>query len=92
MIENLVIDSDKLRFLSSSTVYEYKNGSILVATSPRMTPISNHNTVKYNCFRQHVEKESVIWKIDSENHKAYIFTKVLQGELFVSISKLICSW
>ena len=54
-----------------------------MATSPRMTPTSNHIAVKYHWFRQHVGKEFVIRKIESENQKANIFTKGLQGQIFV---------
>ena len=38
VIDNLVIYSDKLKFVSSSTIYEDINRAIVVATSPRMTP------------------------------------------------------
>ena len=81
-----------MKFVSSSTVYEENNGSIVVTTSPRMTPTSKHIAVKYNWFRHHVGKEFVIRKIESENQKADIFTKGLQGEIFVRIMKLICGW
>ena len=67
VIDNLGIDSEKLKFVSSSTIYEGNNGSIVVATSPRMTPSSNHISVKYNSFRQNVGNEFVICKIKSEN-------------------------
>ena len=40
-----------------------------------MTPSSKHTAVKYHWFRQHVGKEFVILKIESENQKADIFTK-----------------
>ena len=46
-----------------------------------MTPTSNHITIKYHWFMQNVGKEFVIWKIRSENQKADIFTKGLQGKL-----------
>ena len=92
VIDNLVIDSDNLKFVSSSTIYEYNNGAIVVATSPRITTTSNHTAVKYHWFRQHVGKEYVIWKIESENQKADIFTKGLQGQTFVRIRKLLCGW
>ena len=42
VIENLGIDSEKLKFVSSSTVYEENNEAIFVATSPRITTTSNH--------------------------------------------------
>ena len=81
-----------MRFVSSSTIYEDNNRVIVVATSPMMTPTSNHIAVKYHWFRQHVEEEIVIRKIESENQKADIFTKGLQSEIFVRISKLLCGW
>ena len=62
---NLGIDSDNLKFVSSSTVYENNNGSMVVATSPRMTPTPKHVAVKYHWFRKHVGKEFVILKINS---------------------------
>ena len=61
-----------------------------MATSPSMTPTSNNIDEKYHFFRQHVGKEFVIRKTESENQKANIFIIGLQGELFVRIKKLIC--
>ena len=57
-----------------------------------MTPKSNNIAVKYHWFRQRVGKECAIRNIESENKKADIFIKGLQGELFASIRKLLCSW
>ena len=68
--------------MPNSTIYEDNNGAIVVATSTRMTPTSNHTAVKYHWFRQQVGNEFVIQKIKSENQKADIFTKVLQGQMF----------
>ena len=90
VIDNLGIDCENLNFLSSSTIDEDNNGAVVVATSPRMTPSSKHIAVKYHWFRQHVGKEFVIWKIDSENQKEDIFTKGLQGQIFVRIRKFLC--
>ena len=53
VIDNLGIDSENLKFVSSATVYEDNNGAIVVATSPMMTPTSNHISVKYHWFRKH---------------------------------------
>ena len=64
VIDNLGIDSENLKFVSSSTIYEDNTVAIVVATSPRMTPTSNHIAVKYHWFRQHVGKEFVIRKIE----------------------------
>ena len=63
-----------------------------MATSPGMTPTSKHIAVKYHWFRQNVGKEFVIRKIESENQRADIFTKGLQGQIFVRIRKLLCGW
>ena len=60
VIDNLGIDSEKLKFVSSSTIYEDNNGAIFVATIPRMTPTSKNIDVKYHWFRQHFGKEFVI--------------------------------
>ena len=92
VIDKLGIDSKKLKFVSRSTVYEDNNGSKFVAKSPRMNTTSKHISVKYHWFRKHVGKEFVIWKIESENQKTDIFTKGLQGQIFVSIRKLLCGW
>ena len=92
VIDNLGIDCENLKFVSSTTVYEDNNGAIVVVTSPRMTPTSKHIAVKYHWFTQHVGKEFVIQKIESENQKADIFTKGLQGQIFARIRKLLCGW
>ena len=60
VIDNLEIDSEKLKFVSSSTVYEDNNGAIFASTSPSMNPTPNHIAVKYHWFSQHVGKEFVI--------------------------------
>ena len=92
VIDNLGIGSERLKFVSSSTVYEDNNGSIVVATSPKMTLKSKQISVNYYWFRQNVGKEFVICKIESENQKSDIFIKSLQGEFFVMIRKLLCVW
>ena len=92
VIYNLVIDIEKLKFLSSSTVYDDNNGAIFLSTSPRMNYTTNHISVKYHWFRQHVGKGFVIREIESENQKVDIFTKGLQGEIFVRIRKFLCGW
>ena len=56
VIDNLRIYSQKLKFVSSSTIYEDNNGAIVVTTSPSMNPTSKHIAVKYHWFRQHVGK------------------------------------
>ena len=92
IIDNLVIASQKLKFVSSSTVYEDNNGAIVVATSTNMTATSKHISVKYNWLRQHFGRKFVIRNIDPENQGADIFTKGLQSQIFLRIRKLLCGW
>ena len=54
VIGNLVIDSEKLDFLSRYTVYEENNSAIVVTTSPNMNPTSNHISDNYHWFTQNV--------------------------------------
>ena len=56
VIDNLGIDREKLKFVLISNFCEDNNGSIVVVTSPRMTPTSKHIDVNYHWFRQHVGK------------------------------------
>ena len=92
VIDNLGIESEKLKFVSSSTIYEDNNGAIVMKTTPRMNPTSNHIDIKHNWFRQNVGREFMIRKIESENQKAEIFTKGLQHEIFLRIRKFLCRW
>ena len=89
VIDNLGIDSYKLKFVSIYNVYKGNNGAIVVATSTKMTPTSKHIAVRYHWFRQNIGREFVIRKIESENQKEDIFTKGLQGEIFVKIMRLL---
>ena len=90
VIDNLGIDSENLKFVSSSTVYKDNNGSMVVTISPVMNTTSNNIYVKYHWFRHHVGTLFLIQKIKYENQKADIFNKNLQGGFFVMISKLLC--
>ena len=64
VIDNLVIDSEKLKFLSISTVYDENNGSIVLSLSTRTTLTSKHIAIKYHWFRENIGKEFVIQNIE----------------------------
>ena len=51
VIENLVIDIEKLELVPNSAVDEDNNGAKVVTTSPSMNPTSNHISVKHHWFR-----------------------------------------
>ena len=67
VIVNLVMNSEKLEFISSTTVYEDNNGATFVATSPRIITTSNHISVRYHWYRYHVGKEFSIQNIEGRN-------------------------
>ena len=92
MIKKVIIDSEKLNFVSGSIIYKDNNVDIVLAKSPSMNCTSNQISVKYHWFRYHVGKEFVIWKIESEKQTADIFTNGLQDELCVRIGNLLCGW
>ena len=48
VIDNLGMDSDKLKFLKRYSVYEDNSDVIVVATSLSMTPISNTISFRYH--------------------------------------------
>ena len=91
VIDNLFIDSENLRFFSSSTIYEDNSGDIVMTTIPKITTTSKQISFKFHWFMHHVGKEFVIHKIDSENQKVYIFTKGLQGNFF-RIRRFLCGY
>ena len=93
VLSRLKIDTSKMTVTSKSTVYEDNNGARIVATYPRLTPTSKFIATKYHWFRQNVESGEIdIKRIDSKNQLADIFTKDLQGNIFVAIRKLLCGW
>ena len=91
VVDALGLPND-LKFTTKSTVFEDNQGAITVAKSPRLTPTSKHIAVKYHWLRGHIGKEFDIEHVMSENQAADLFTKGLQGVLFVRIRKLLCGW
>ena len=65
VIDNLGIDHDNMKFLSSFTLYKNNGEFIAVGERPRMTPTSNHIAVKNDFFWKHIGKEFVIPKIET---------------------------
>jgi hypothetical protein len=66
---------------------------LILASSPKMTPRSKHIAVKYHFFRSHVQKGDIkIYKIDTKEQKADIFTKGLVRPIYETIRKLVMGW
>ena len=64
VIERLVMDSNKVNFVSIYTFYEDKNSNVVVAEIPRITSTSKQISIKYHLFRNHVGREFMIWNIE----------------------------
>ena len=93
VFSRLKIDTSKMTVTSKSTVYEDNNGAQTVATCPRLTPTSKFIATKYHWFQQLADSGEIdIKRVDSKNQLADIFTKGLQGNIFVAIRKLLCGW
>ena len=77
-----------------STVFEDNNGTLSLATSPRMTPRTKHIAVKYHFFRSMIgpDKGICIQKIESAEQKADCFTKGLPDQTFQHIRKILQGW
>ena len=76
-----------------SSVFEDNNGALILATTPRMTPRSKHIAVPYHFFREHVTNGTVqIFKVESDQNKADIFTKGLERVKFQSLRTLLMGW
>ena len=77
-----------------STIFEDNNGTLGLATSPKMSPRTKHIGIKYHWFRSYIGKEKgyVIEKIESGNQKADIFTKGLSEVVLGRVRKLLMGW
>ena len=83
---------DDLKFTTHLTVFEDNQGAISLAKCPRITLHTKHIGTKYHWFRDHVGKVFEVEHVESAKQKADIFTKGLQGQLFLSIRELLCGW
>ena len=92
VIDNLEIDIEKLKFVSSSTIDDDNNESIFMATSPRMTPTSKHIAVNYHWFSQHAEKEFVILEDRVRKSEGTYFHQRFTRSNILRIRNLLCGW
>jgi hypothetical protein len=88
-----VLDTDRYNANMYSSVFEDNNGALQLARAPRMTPRTKHYGIKYHFFREYVNKGDLkLYKVESENQKADIFTKGLVLHIFLIIRKLLMGW
>ena len=91
VVDALGLPSD-VKYVSHSTVFEDNQGAISLARCPRMTPRAKHIGTKYHWFRSHMRKLFDVEHVESAKKKADIFTKGLQGQIFLSIRKQLFGW
>lgn len=76
-----------------SKVFEDNIGALQLARAPRMTPRTKHYGIKYHFFHEHVTLGDIkLYKVESKNQRADIFTKGLVFVLFVHNRLLLCGW
>ena len=78
-----------------STVWEDNNGALTLANNPlpRMTPQSNHISVKYHWFCSWIDGTTAkVVAVDTDLQKADILTKPLGKNDFPMKRKMIMGW
>lgn len=76
-----------------SKVFEDNTGALQLARAPRMTPRTKHYGIKYHFFHEHVSIGHIkLFKVESRNQRADIFTKGLVLVLFEHNRFLLCGW
>ena len=78
-----LIGASKLLCRTYSKVFEDNNGTLILASTPRMTPCSKHIAVKYHFFKEHVSTGRMqLVKVESANQMADCLTKGLEKTMF----------
>jgi hypothetical protein len=73
--------------------FEDNSGALAMANTHKMRPRTKHLNIKYHHFREAVvNKEISIWKVDTKEQVADIFTKPLGEELFIKFRYAIMGW
>ena len=86
------MNSENMRCVSISTVYEDNDRAIFVVTSLMINPTSKQIPPKYHFYRKNFGKEFVIQNIEYDNQNEDILTKGLHSELFFSKGQFLCCW
>ena len=89
-------DNKRLEFSTNSKISEDNYGVCKVTHNhklPIMTPGYKHIAIKYHWFRENIYSgECSMKKVDVKDQKANIFTRGIQGEIFLYIRKLLWKW
>ena len=82
-------DTVRLEFINHSTVFEDNYLVVKVTYNhkfPVMNPRYNHTSAKYHWFREKITSgECYVKNVDGKDQKVNIFTKGIQGDIFLHI-------
>ena len=73
--------------ITHSSIFEDNNGSLTLASSPRIIQEPNHISVKYQFLRSKVVQGIELVKIDTKEKFAETFTKGLKQDTFCYLRK-----
>ena len=78
-LEGIGLNTNKLKVVTQSSVFEYNAGARLVASLPRLTPTSKLIDVKYHWFCSYIDSDNNGFKPISINK---IYGKVNPVDIF----------
>ena len=88
-----LIGASALPCRSYSKVFEDNNGTLILASTPQMTPHSKHIAVKYHFFKDYVRTGWIqLVKVESANQMADCLTKGLEKTMLERACKMLCRW
>ena len=92
-INNLGFKTNRLKFTSNYTVFEYNQVAHKVENCPNLTLTKKNSASKYHWFSQHVDLGDIhIEKVELKNQKVDIFTRGIPRDKFVQMIKFLCWW
>ena len=95
LVKKLGLESVATSNVCKTIVHEDNQGCLKLATLEpgRMTPRSKFYAVKYHWFRSKLQPNRIeIRYVPTEEQRADLLTKALQGSLFQDNRKLTCGW
>jgi hypothetical protein len=93
MVCDIILGAKHYKARMYSKVFEDNNGALQLARAPRMTPRTKHYGIKYHFFRDQVDKGDIkLYKVDTKEQRADIFTKGLVLSIFEYIRSLVMGW
>ena len=93
VIKILSLESNNFKYTTKSKAFGDNSGTLNVAKCSRMTSGSKSISFKYPWLHENIHNgEYTVEKIAGDIQNADIFTKGIQGEIFLKTRKLLCGW